>query len=71
MPDHIATLKRIKDGLQPAPDGFQQCMSYAALSKHTGIPERQLIRWITGKNQISPAFIIVLDYILKGSTSTR
>lgn len=65
MPDHIAALKRIKDGLQPAPDGFQQCMSYAALSKHTGIPERQLIRWMTDKNKISPAFNLVLSYILK------
>jgi hypothetical protein len=60
MSDHIQTLKAMKNGLMECPDGFKQAMSYAALSKHTGIPERQLIRWMTEKNSISPAWSALL-----------
>lgn len=65
MQDPINQLKQIKAGIQPAPDGFKQPMSYAMLSKHTGIPERQLIRWITGKNKISPAWLSLLSQTIK------
>lgn len=61
MPSPIDTLKQMKNGLIECPDGFKQAMSYAALSKHTGIPERQLIRWMTGKNAISPAWLALLE----------
>lgn len=64
MQDPINALKLMKNGLCEAPDGYQCAMSYAALSKHTGIPERQLIRWMTGKNQISPAWAALLCHKL-------
>jgi hypothetical protein len=31
-------------------------MTYAALSKKTGVPEHTLFRWLTGRSQISKAW---------------
>ena len=41
--------------------------SYAALSRLTGAPELTLLRWIHGRNKISPAWLAVLAQRLKAS----